>query len=218
MVDNYTFNIVAIIVSVCSLIFYNLYAYSFGFKMKFSRETLIYNPSEFQMIWPISFLWIERQTVKGDASNIQLAIHTYRNSIIVVIIFGILTIQTFATVLNSYNLQNSYAQKVRIIILITLLISSFLCWSSYARCVSHLGYQTGVLSSMYEQFKKKSIYNEEMTLEEVIVLEENSYNTNKNDTTSIGNSNNGDCGNGLSMSQLFENMSHLMTVMMISFR
>ena len=90
-------------------------------------------------------LWLRKHQEKSDTANIQLAIHTLRNSNYVAVFIGVAVFQMAINVSHLYPLSsNDIIEKIRIMTISITLFLSFLCWSFSLRSSSHLGYMIGI--------------------------------------------------------------------------
>lgn len=192
------FDLIALILSLVLLLAYNIYAYSITLSYvccKKPNDELV--KLQLHRNWATSYLWMQKHAQKNDAPTVTLAIQTFRNTILVATFLGTITFQSAISICNSYISMTDDYQRARSIILVVLLFSSFLSWSSVIRCAAHLGYQTGVLSDKIE----KKIKESQSTPTDI----ELAKNEQKETDDKL-------------MNTLFENESHLMLVMLLSFR
>jgi uncharacterized membrane protein len=82
---------------------------------------------------------------KIDAPSVTLAIQTLRNTILVAIFVGGSSFQYAYISLNGLESSSNVWQICRVVILATLLFSSFFCWANVIRSASHLGYYIGTI-------------------------------------------------------------------------
>ena len=201
MADYYAFNVAATTSSLFLFMTYNIYAYYSSIRLIcFSSDNHSDNKkteemSQIQRNYATSYMWLLKHAEKNDAANVTLGIQTLRNTILVAIFIGTITFQTAVTIILKYAVQTTDIDRVQVLITSVLLFLSFLCWASVIRCASHLGYQTGVISNNYDKISKhlvgKQNHDSEMGL-----LDDSDSNVN----------------------MIFENETHLMTVMLLSFR
>ena len=197
------FDLVALILALALLFAYNIYAYSKTLSYVCCKKPNDDNIKlQLHRNWATSYLWMQKHAQKNDAPTVTLAIQTFRNTILVATFLGTITFQSAITICNGYNLANDDYQRTRIIILVVLLFASFLSWSSVIRCAAHLGYQTGVLSDNIEKKTKESKSAAPVDVE--LAIQANRIQKDDEEEKL--------------MSTLFENESHLMLVMLLSFR
>ena len=94
----------------------------------------------------MSLLWVRKHREKDDAASMQLAIHTFRNTLLIAIFMGGLALQAAITCGSYYTTATVSFERVRLMIISVTLLLSFLSWASVIRTCAHLGYMTGVLS------------------------------------------------------------------------
>ena len=90
-------------------------------------------------------LWLRKHQEKSDTANIQLAIHTLRNSNYVAVFIGGAVFQMAVNVSHLYpSSSNDIIEKIRIMTISITLFLSFLCWAFSLRSSFHLGYMIGI--------------------------------------------------------------------------
>ena len=194
MVDYYAFDVAAIVASIVLLLAYNIYAYFENVRfICFPNRDHTILMTQIQKNFATSYLWLEKHAEKSDPASVTLAIQTLRNTILVSTFIGTITFQTAVSIIGKYSSQTSDIDKVQVLITSICLFLSFLCWTSVIRCASHLGYQTGVISNNYTKLSKHLVGKHDAESE---VLEVSDAKIN----------------------MMFENETHLMTVMFLSFR
>jgi hypothetical protein len=146
--DNYTYNIVSIFACLFALLCYLCISYSLtiffpsaNFKTHLARSTYT------------SILWVQKHKEKSDSSSVTLAIQTFRNTILIAVFVGGSSLSSALANLESYSFDAPLLQRIRTLIITSLLFLSFLSWANVIRFSSHLGYLTGVLGP---EFSKKN--------------------------------------------------------------
>ena len=91
----------------------------------------------------MSLLWVRKHGEKDDASSVQLAIHTFRNTLLIAIFMGGLSLQSAISCGYLYTTATLSFERVRLMIISVTLLLSFLSWASVIRTCAHLGYMTG---------------------------------------------------------------------------
>lgn len=101
--------------------------------------------------------WVLKHSIRADTSSITLAVQTLRNKLIVAVLFGGSGLQLGYSYINSYSKIAPLADRVRSVIMIILLFSSFICWTAVIRIASHLSFYIGTLDA--SQFNESPSYD-----------------------------------------------------------
>ena len=164
----------------------------------------------------MSLLWVRKHREKDDAASMQLAIHTFRNTLLIAIFMGGLALQAAITCGSYYTTATVSFERVRLMIISVTLLLSFLSWASVIRTCAHLGYMTGVLS-----------YHAPPSPRNNNATPSNRRLSNNNTTTTTNNNNNAIPPSNASVDSresdkdsniLIQEESKIMYIMLISFR
>ncbi len=92
-----------------------------------------------------SEMWIKKHKETFDAATTVLAVQTIRNTLMVGVFIGGNAINIAYSFANDYKDLVGQRWKVRSIVLMALLFSSFICWANVVRLGSTLGYMIGTM-------------------------------------------------------------------------
>jgi len=90
-------------------------------------------------------MWIKKHKEAGDPTTTVLAVQTLRNTLMAAIFIGGNSIVIAYDLANDYPDLVSERLKVRSLIIMGLMFSSFLCWANVIRLASVLGYMIGTM-------------------------------------------------------------------------
>ena len=141
--DEFLYHVICIAISLFLLIGYAFSSYLLLVKFPYSTHIQTAKTGY------SALLWLKKHSERTDSPNTTVAVQTVRNSIYVAMFIGGSTFVAASTLLNSFPHVHDPYQKIRIVVLSLILFLSFLSWASVLRCISHLGYMTGVL--MYHE-------------------------------------------------------------------
>ena len=106
-----------------------------------------------------SEMWIKKHKEMFDSATTVLAIQTIRNTLMVGVFIGGNAINIAYDFANDYKDLVGQRWKVRSMILMALLFSSFICWANVVRLGSTLGYMIGTMQYS-EKLRTEAIAHE----------------------------------------------------------
>ena len=163
----------------------------------------------------MSLLWVRKHREKDDAASMQLAIHTFRNTLLIAIFMGGLALQAAITCGSYYTTATVSFERVRLMIISVTLLLSFLAWASVIRTCAHLGYMTGVLSYQAPPSPRNNTIN---TSNRRLSNNNNTTNTNNNNAIPPSNASVDSRESDKDSNILIQEESKIMYIMLISFR
>jgi hypothetical protein len=134
-----SFEIVAIFSTLTLFVGYHLHLYVI-------RPSCLGGSIPFAINLVNSEMWMKKHKEGNDTAAILLAVQTLRNTLMAAIFIG------GNAIVIAYNLANEYPSltdprlRVRSLVIMTLMFSSFLCWANVIRLASVLGYMIGTMT------------------------------------------------------------------------
>ena len=133
-----TFEVAAVCATLALFAGYHLHLY-------IVRPTFLGESIPFAVNMVNAEMWIKKHREASDPTTTVLAVQTLRNTLMAAIFIGGNSIVIAYDLANDYPDLMSQRLKVRSLIIMGLMFSSFLCWANVIRLASVLGYMIGTM-------------------------------------------------------------------------
>jgi len=101
-----------------------------------------------------SHYWMMKHSEQSDTPTTTLAVQTFRNTIVVSVFVGGISLTRASQVISDFQSLETDGEKVRAILVSTLLFCSFLSWVCVIRLASHMGFMVGTFFQMKKEVEK----------------------------------------------------------------